>query len=231
MRFDASEHEKSVATGIFPDFAALTVAVASTIPEPRGWVGLLGENGCTFCWIRVRISAVVKGLGATDCASATTVQLEEKRVPHGATTVGIDLGLKTMATYSDGTEFAPQKWYRESEQAPGIAQRAKKKRRVKAIHARIANQRKDAIHKETTALVKKHAAIFVGDVNAKALAKTGMAKSVHDAAWTTFRTQLRYKAIRQCVVFAEVNEAFSTQTVRAAGPFPPAVRKVGQGLE
>jgi hypothetical protein len=168
MRFDASEHEKSVATGIFPDFAALTVAVASTIPEPRGWVGLLGENGCTFCWIRVRISAVVKGLGATDCASATTVQLEEKRVPHGATTVGIDLGLKTMATYSDGTEFAPQKWYRESEQAPGIAQRARKKRRVKAIHARIANQRKDAIHKETTALVKAHAAIFVGDVNESA---------------------------------------------------------------
>jgi putative transposase len=162
---------------------------------------------------------------------AVKVQLEEKRVPHGATTVGIDLGLKTMATYSDGTVFAPQKWYRESEQAPGIAQRAKKKRRVKAIHARIANQRKDAIHKETTALVKKHAAIFVGDVNAKALAKTGMAKSVHDAAWTTFRTQLRYKAIRQWVVFAEVNEAFSTQTVRAAGPFPPAVRKVGQGLE
>jgi putative transposase len=190
-------------------------------------------------------------------------------VPHGSTTVGIDLGLKrlsqkgtqpnataflaltiqaliklncsglyllrqplkSMATFSEGTVFAPQKWYRESEQAPGIAQRAKKKRRVKAIHARIANQRKDAIHKETTALVKKHAAIFVGDVNAKALAKTGMAKSVHDAAWTTFRTQLRYKAIRQCVVFAEVNEAISTQTVRAAGPFPPAVRKVGQGLE
>jgi putative transposase len=99
---------------------------------------------------------------------AVKVQLEEKRVPHGATTVGIDLGLKTMATYSDGTEFAPKKWYRESEQAPGIAQRARKKRRVKAIHARIANQRKDAIHKETTALVKAHAAIFVGDVNESA---------------------------------------------------------------
>jgi putative transposase len=163
---------------------------------------------------------------------AVKVQLEEKRVPHGATTVGIDLGLKTMATYSDGTVFAPQKWYRESEQAPGIAQRAKKKRRVKAIHARIANQRKDAIHKETTALVKKHAAIFVGDVNAKALAKTGMAKSVHDAAWTTFRTQLRYKAIRQCVVFAEVNEAFSTQTCSCCGTIPASSPKgrTGPGI-
>lgn len=40
------------------------------------------------------------------------------------------------------------------------------------------------------------------------MAKTSMAKSVHDAAWTMFRTTLKYKAIRQCVVFEEVNEAF-----------------------
>lgn len=161
---------------------------------------------------------------------AVKVQVEEKRVPDGSTTVGIDLGLKTMATYSDGTEFAPKKWYRESEQALGIAQRANKQRRVKAIHAKIANQRKDAIHKETTALVKEHAAIFVGDVNAKALAKTSMAKSVHDAAWTTFRTQLKYKAIRQCVVFAEVNEAFSTQTCSCCGTIPASSPKGRTGL-
>lgn len=153
---------------------------------------------------------------------AVKVKIEEKRVPDGATSIGIDLGLKTMATYSDGTEFAMPRWYRLSEQSLGIAQRANKKRRVKAIHARIANQRKDAIHKETSRLVKKHAAIFVGNVNAKALAKTSMAKSVHDAAWTTFRTQLKYKAISHCVVFAEVNEAFSTQMCSCCGSIPPS---------
>jgi IS605 OrfB family transposase len=144
----------------------------------------------------------------------------EKRVPDGATSIGIDLGLKTMATYSDGTKFEMPRWYRLSEQTLGIAQRANKKRRVKAIHAKIANQRKDAIHKETSALVKKHAAIFVGNVNAKALARTSMAKSVHDAAWTMFRTQLKFKAIRHCVVFEEVNEAFSSQTCSSCGALP-----------
>ncbi|AJG24425.1 RNA-guided endonuclease InsQ/TnpB family protein [Cupriavidus basilensis] len=161
---------------------------------------------------------------------AVKVEVEEKRVPDGTTTLGIDLGLKTAATYSDGSEFAMPKWYRLSEADLGIAQRANKKRRVKAIHARIANQRKDAIHKETTALVKKHAAIFVGNVNAKAMAKTSMAKSVHDAAWTTFRTQLKYKAIRQCVVFEEVNEAFSTQTCSCCGVIPPSSPKGRAGL-
>ncbi|WP_321955377.1 RNA-guided endonuclease InsQ/TnpB family protein [Paraburkholderia bannensis] len=161
---------------------------------------------------------------------AVKVQVEEKRVPDGTTAIGIDLGLKTLATYSDGTSFNPKRFYRESEAALGIAQRARKKRRMKAIHAKIANQRKDAIHKETTALAKQHAAIFVGNVNAKALAKTSMAKSVHDAAWTTFRTQLKYKAIRQCVVFAEVNEAFSSQTCSCCGVIPPSSPKGRAGL-
>jgi len=150
---------------------------------------------------------------------------DEKCVPDGTTSLGVDLGLKTLATYSDGEKFEPKKFYRLSEQALGIAQRARKKRRVKAIHAKIANQRKDAIHKETSALVKKHAAIFVGSVNAKALAKTSMAKSVHDAAWTMFRTALKYKAIRQCVVFAEVNEAFSSQTCSCCGIIPASSPK------
>ncbi|MGT2512627.1 RNA-guided endonuclease InsQ/TnpB family protein [Cupriavidus basilensis] len=161
---------------------------------------------------------------------AVKVQIEEKRVPDGASVLGIDLGLKSLATYCSGEKFEPKQWYRDSEEALGIAQRARKKKRVKAIHAKIANQRKDAIHKETSALVRKHAAIFVGNVNAKALAKTNMAKSVLDASWTTFRTQLKYKAIRQCVVFAEVNEAFSTQTCSCCGVIPPSSPKGRAGL-
>lgn len=148
---------------------------------------------------------------------AVKVHVEEKRVPDGATSIGIDLGLKTMATYSDGTAFDMPRWYRLSEQRLGIAQRANKKRQVKAIHAKVKNQRRDAIHKETYALVKKHAAIFVGNVNASSLVKTSMAKSVLDAGWSQFRTQLKYKAIRHCVVFEEVNEKFSSVTCSACG--------------
>jgi putative transposase len=161
---------------------------------------------------------------------AVKIKVEEKRAPDGATSLGIDLGLKTTATYSDGARFDMPRWYRQSEKALGIAQRANKKRRVKGIHAKIENQRKDAIHKETTALVKKHAAIFVGNVNAKAMAKTSVAKSVHDAAWTMFRTALKYKAIRQCVVFEEVNEAFSTQTCSSCGSLPDSRPKGIAGL-
>ena len=84
--------------------------------------------------------------------------------------------------------------------------------RSRAIHAKIANRRKDFLHKLSTGLVKDHGAIFVGNVNASALAKTRQAKSVLDAGWSAFRTMLLYKCADAGVWFEEVDEAFSTQT-------------------
>jgi putative transposase len=128
--------------------------------------------------------------------------------------VGIDLGLKHFAAFSD-PELPPldaQRVYRDLEPKLACAQRARNRSRTRAIHAKIGNRRKDFLHKLSTRLVKSYGAIFVGNVNASALAKTGHAKSVLDAGWSTFRTMLRYKCDDAGVWFAEVGEAFSTQT-------------------
>lgn len=73
--------------------------------------------------------------------------------------------------------------------------------RVKAIHAQIANRRKDVSDKCSTKLVCENRTLFVGKVNASGLAKMGTAKSV-----------LTYKSTTTGVLFREVNEAYSTQT-------------------
>lgn len=57
----------------------------------------------------------------------------------------------------------------------------------------VSNRRKDFLHKLSTKQVRESAAIFVGDVNAQALARTRMAKSVLDAGWNAYRTMLSYK--------------------------------------
>ena len=77
--------------------------------------------------------------------------------------IGIDLGLKDIATCSDGTVISNPKFYRKYEQKLGIAQRVKNKKCVRALHAKIANCRKDHLHKTSTMLVKGNALIVVGD--------------------------------------------------------------------
>lgn len=129
----------------------------------------------------------------------------------GTASVGIDLGLKECATTSAG-EKLEGRWYRANEKALAVAQRAGKKRRVRAIHAKTGNQRKDALHKFSTALVQQNAAIFVGDVASAKLVKTRMAKSTLDAGWSMLKTMLEYKSHQAGIVFEEVNESYSTQT-------------------
>ena len=152
-------------------------------------------------------------------------------VPKSAGTglVGIDLGLKTAATCSDGEELASG-LYRKHEEALGIAQRARKKGRVRAIHAKIANTRKDAMHKFSTGLVARNAAIFVGNVSADAMVKTKMAKSTLDAGWSMLKTMLEYKSHGAGVVFEEVNEAYTTQTCSSCGVIPASSPKGRTGL-
>ena len=142
---------------------------------------------------------------------------ESSQITEGKTPVGIDLGLKDFATLSNGQKIEAQRTYRKYEQKLGTAQRANQKQRVKSIHAKIKNIRSDFLHKLSRQLVNDHAAIFVGNVNAKGLAQTKLAKSVLDAGWTAFRTMLKYKSQQAGVWFEEVNEAYTTQTCSCCG--------------
>jgi IS605 OrfB family transposase len=137
--------------------------------------------------------------------------------PTTTTEIGIDLGLKDYATCSDGIKLTANKFYRGLEEKLGKAQRAKKKKLVKSIHAKIKNRRKDSIHKFTTDITKRHALIVVGDVDSSKLAKTKMAKSVYDAGWYMLKTQLKYKAMAQSAVFLEVSERYTTQICSCCG--------------
>ena len=144
--------------------------------------------------------------------------------------IGIDLGLKDFATLSDGGKIDAQRIYRSAEKALAVAQRTRKKRRVKAIHAQIAHRRSDFLHKLSARIVRDFDYIVVGNVNASTLAKTKMAKSVLDAGWSDFRNQLAYKAVRHGAWFEEVNEAFSTQTCSGCGALPDSRPKGIAGL-
>jgi len=150
-----------------------------------------------------------------------TFQCEvEDNLPVGNGKIGIDLGLKTLATCSDGSEIPALRHYRQYEAELATAQRAGNKRRVRAIHAKIANARAHQLHVASAKLARENRLIAIGNVNAAKLARTRMAKSVLDAGWSMFRHMLRYKARRHGAVFIEADERWSSQTCSCCGAIP-----------
>lgn len=140
--------------------------------------------------------------------------------PKPENAVGIDLGLKTLATLSTGNKIEMPRFYRESERALATAQRARKTKRARAIHAKARNRRKDFLHKASAALCSEYGTIIVGDVSPSKLAKTTMAKSVYDAGWAGFKHMLSYKSITRGGRLIEVSEAYSSQVCSACGSLP-----------
>lgn len=143
--------------------------------------------------------------------AALTVERDDKPVtkpPRGGA-VGVDLGLKTLATLSDGTVIDNPRYLRKSERRLKMAQkalsrkvkgsrrRAKARAKVARINARVANQRQDAIHKATTWLAGTYSEICIEDLHVAGMVKNHhLAKAVSDAAFGEFRRQLDYKTAR-----------------------------------
>lgn len=137
--------------------------------------------------------------------------------------VGVDLGVKTLATLSDGTVIENPRYLRKSERrlkmaqkalsrkAMGSKRRAKARAKVARLHAHVANQRSDAMHKATTWLASTYSDISVEDLNAAGMVKNHrLAKAVSDAAFGEFRRQLEYKTARTGATLHVVDRWFSS---------------------
>lgn len=139
--------------------------------------------------------------------SVQVEQEQEKPVSTAITAIGIDLGIKTLATLSDGTTFEnpralkhAQKRLRRLERQKsrrklGSKNRAKTRKKIAITHARIASIRKDTAHKLTSYLVKNHALVAIEDLNVAGMLKNHtLAQAVSDSNFGEIRRQLAYKA-------------------------------------
>ena len=147
--------------------------------------------------------------------------------------VGIDLGLKDLATLSNGRKIAAQKYYRKQERRIAEAQRNGKKRTVRKLHAKVKNQRKDFNHKLSHSLVEEFDVIIVGDVSSTDIVnspKTNMAKSVYDVSWYQLKSFISYKALAKKKTYLEVSERYSTQICSACGCISDSSPKGVNGL-
>jgi putative transposase len=134
------------------------------------------------------------------------VEMEHETPIHNGGTVGIDLGIKTLAICSDGTVFENQKHYRQnlgrikglskglSRKVEGSQNWWKNTKKLAKAHYRVACQRQDTLHKMTTHVARTHALIGLEDLNAKGmLANHCLAQAVSDASFFEVKRQLLYK--------------------------------------
>ena len=155
---------------------------------------------------------------------------------------GIDVGLASLAVLSDGTAIANPRFLRRAERRlkaaqrklsrkrKGSSNRAKARHRVAALHRKVRETRLDHAHKTALALVRDNQAVYAEDIAVSGLARTRLAKSVHDAGWSTLLRLIEEKAACHGRHFARIGRFEPTsQVCSACGvkdcPKPLAVRE------
>lgn len=134
------------------------------------------------------------------------IEVEEQSTDKTIDLVGVDLGVKSLATLSSGLVFEGTKSYGKSEKKlsqlqylarhkiQGSNNWKKAQKKIAKLHFKIANIRKDTLHKLTTYLAKNHGKIVIEDLNVSGmLANRKLAKAVQDMGFYEFRRQLDYK--------------------------------------
>ncbi|MFF8942878.1 RNA-guided endonuclease InsQ/TnpB family protein [Streptomyces sp. NPDC014864] len=126
--------------------------------------------------------------------------------PATSNAVGIDVGVTTLVTLSTGEKIAKPKHERRdrarlakaqrklSRKAKGSTNREKARKGVARVHARIADRRRDFLHKLSTRLVRQNQTVVIEDLTVRNLLKNGrLARAISDASWTDLRSMLEYK--------------------------------------
>ena len=211
------------------------------LPSGLGWVKFRQSQ---------RVNGKIKNATISQLAGqwyiSFQVEIETAEPNHTSTTiVGLDAGVAKLATLSDGTVFEPVNSFQKNQKKLARLQRQlsrkvkfsnnwqKQKRKIQCLHSRIANIRRDYLHKVTTTVSKNHAMIVIEDLKVSNMsksaagtvsqpgrnvrAKSGLNRSILDQGWYEMRRQLEYKQLWRGGQVLAVPPAYTSQRCAYCG--------------
>ncbi|MDE1058708.1 transposase [Escherichia coli] len=224
---------------------------------PQG-VKLDQENSRIFLpklgWMRYRnsrqVTGVVKNVTVSQSCGKWYISIQTESevstpVHPSASMVGLDAGVAKLATLSDGTVFEPVNSFQKNQKKLARLQRQlsrkvkfsnnwqKQERKIQRLHSRIANIRRDYLHKVTTTVSKNHAMIVIEDLKVSNMsksaagtvsqpgrnvrAKSGLNRTILDQGWYEMRRQLEYKQLWRGGQVLAVPPAYTSQRCACCG--------------
>ncbi len=224
---------------------------------PQG-VKLDQENSRIFLpklgWMRYRksrqVTGVVKNVTVSQSSGKWYISIQTESevstpVHPSASMVGLDAGVAKLATLSDGTVFEPVNSLQKNQKKLARLQRQlsrkvkfsnnwqKQKCKIQRLHSRIANIRRDYLHKVTTTVSKNHAMIVIEDLKVSNMsksaagtvsqpgcnvrAKSGLNRSILGQGWYEMRRQLEYKQLWSGGQVLAVPPAYTSQRCACCG--------------
>jgi putative transposase len=182
---------------------------------------LIGKNFRVFNREYLGAHKIHDGCFAQDACGdwwlCVPVETQEAQMTAPNSAVGLDLGLNTIATTSDGETLESGRWTHANAERLANAQRRGHKQHARRIYRKVARCRADALHKFSRKIVNKYQTIVVGDVSSSKLAKTRMAKAVLDSGWYALKLQLQYKGEHAGRCVQVVNERNTTRVCSSCG--------------
>lgn len=197
-----------------------------------------------------QVTGIVKNVTVSQSCGKWYISIQTESevstpVHPSASMVGLDAGVAKLATLSDGTVFEPVNSFQKKQKKLARLQRQlsrkvkfsnnwqKQKRKIQRLHSRIANIRRDYLHKVTTTISKKHAMIVIEDLKVSNMsrsaagtvsqpgrnvrAKSGLNRSILDQGWYEMRRQLEYKQLWRGGQVLAVPPAYTSQRCACCG--------------
>ena len=155
--------------------------------------------------------------------------------------LGLDFSMSELYVTSEGERCGYPKYFRQAEQKLARAQRRltkmqkgsanylKQKVKVAKIHEKIANQRKDFLHKRSHQIAETYDAVSIEDLNMQGMSKAlHFGKSVHDDGWGMFTRMLEYKLADRGGKLVKIDRWYpSSQMCSGCGHIVPEVKDLG----